>query len=64
MWYKGTKEDCESYNDKVTKGEGYNGTTQHWSSILEIEGDYFIIKNESYPSEMQEVKELPIIDEI
>ena len=33
MIYTGTKKQCEAYNDLVTAGERYQGTTTHWANI-------------------------------
>jgi len=63
MYYKGTKSQCEAYNNEV-----YNGTesmkqdpfTTSYASIQEIEGQFYILKHEDFDSNMQEVNELPI----
>lgn len=62
MYYISTnKNDCEAYNDRVTQGEGYNGTTQQWVNVITHKnGDQFaILAHEDYTSEMELVDELP-----
>ena len=62
MYYKGTKKQCNDYNQKV-----YNGTlsmkldpfTTSYASIQEIEGQFYILKHEDFESNMDEVSELP-----
>ena len=59
MYYTSqNKQELEAYNDMVTQGEGYNGTTKQWASIVEHkDGNQFaILKNNNYPSEMQEIE--------
>ena len=59
MYYTSqNKSEVEAYNTLVTQGEGYNGTTQQWASIVEHkDGNQFaILKNNKYPSEMQEIE--------
>jgi len=63
MYYKGTKTECEAYNNEV-----YNGTesmkqdffTTSYASILEIENNFYILKHKDFNSNMEEVSELPI----
>ena len=63
MYYKGTKTECEAYNNEV-----YNGTesmkqdffTTSYASILEIENNFYILKHKDFNSNMEEVNELPI----
>lgn len=52
--------EIEAYNTLVTQGEGYNGTTQQWASVItHKDGNQFaILKNNNYPSEMQEIESL------
>ena len=66
MYYKGTKKQCNDYNQKV-----YNGTlsmlndefTLSYASIIEIETEFYILKHVDFNSDtMQIVNELPIID--
>lgn len=53
-------QELEAYNTLVTQGEGYSGTTQQWASIVtHKDGNQFaILKNNNYPSEMQEIETL------
>ena len=62
MWYKGTKKQCNDYNQKV-----YNGTesmkqdpfTTSYASIKEIEGQFYILKHKDFESNMEEVNQVP-----
>ena len=61
MYYTSqNKSELEAYNNTVTQGEGYNGTTQKWADVItHKDGNQFaILKNENYPSEMQEIESL------
>jgi len=67
MWYKGTKKQCNDYNQKV-----YNGTesmkqdpfTTSYASIKEIEGQFYILKHKDFESNMEEVNQVPNNDEL
>ena len=67
MHYKGTKTECEAYNNEV-----YNGTesmkqdffTTSYASILEIENNFYILKHKDFESNMQEVNQVPNNDEL
>lgn len=59
MWYKGTKTECENYNNTVTTGENYSGTTTKWAEPIEINGSFYINKHADYTASMEEVSELP-----
>ena len=50
MYYKGTKQECEDYNAKVTLGENYQGSTTSWANVTSNQnGEGFaILKHESY----------------
>jgi len=62
MYYKGTKTECEAYNLEV-----YNGTasmkidffTTSYASILEVEGQFYILKHKDFNSNMEEVSQPP-----
>jgi len=45
-----TKADLEAYNTLVTTGEGYNGTTPNWATIVEHPNglDFAILKHPNY----------------
>ena len=60
MYYIGTLKECEAYNDKVSKGEGYSGQTKRWAEAKKHpEQDlYVIVKHDKYECEMKLVKEL------
>lgn len=64
MHYTGTQKQCEDYNNLVNKSQNYAGTTTKWSEVIEIEGQFFIAKHPLYWSEMDEVNELPIQNEL
>ncbi len=51
MYYTSTtKADLEAYNTLVTTGEGYNGTTTNWATIVEHPNglDFAILKHPNY----------------
>lgn len=62
MWYKGTKQECEAYNNLVSEAKGYKGTTLKWSNIIEIEGVFYIDIETNHKSGMEVVDSLPIIN--
>ena len=62
-FYKGNKKQCDEYNDQVTSGEGYSGTTTKWAEPVEIADDFYIAKHPDYPSELEQVESLPIQEE-
>ena len=45
-----TKADLEAYNTLVKTGEGYNGTTTNWATIVEHPNglDFAILKHPNY----------------
>jgi hypothetical protein len=59
--YTGTKKQCEAYNDLVTKGQKYSGTTTHWANIRKHpkKAVYCIPKHPNYESEMTLLETLP-----
>ena len=60
-YIKGNKQECEAYNDKVTKGENYQGTTTSYDRVKEIKGDFYITKHPNYATNLKIVNELPKI---
>jgi hypothetical protein len=61
MYYVSTnKQDLDSYNEHVSIGEGYNGTTTHWAEIIEHPNgtDFAIKKHEKYDAELKLVESL------
>ena len=60
-YIKATKAECQAYNDKVTKGENYKGTTSKFDEVREIKGDFYITKHPNYPTNLTIVNELPKI---
>ena len=61
MYYRGTKEECEDYNTKVTLGEGYQGSTNSWANITSNQNGqgFAILKHESYESDMTLIDKIP-----
>ena len=45
-----TRSELEAYNTLVTTGEGYNGTTTNWATIVEHPNglDFAILKHPNY----------------
>ena len=62
-FYKGNKTQCDEYNNIVTSGEGYQGTTTKWAEPREIEGFWYIARHESYSSDLELVDNLPVVEE-
>jgi hypothetical protein len=60
MYYKGTKEQCEDYNTKVTLGENYQGSTTSWANVTSNQnGEGFaILKHDKYVSNMKQIENL------
>ena len=61
MIYTGTKKQCEAYNDLVTAGEQYQGTTTHWANIRKhpTKDLWCIPKHDDYESDLTLVDFLP-----
>jgi len=60
-WYTGSKSQCDYYDDKVTNGEGYNGTTTRWAEPRKhpVEDKWAIVKHKNYEeATMEYVAEL------
>lgn len=64
MYYKGTEQECIDYNTAVTAGENYQGTTTHWASPINSEGNWYIPKHNKYSSSMEEVDIVPAPTEV
>lgn len=64
MYYKGTEQECIDYNATVTAGQHYHGVTTHWADPIYSEGNWYIVKNDKYPSSMEEVDNIPAPPEI
>ena len=60
MYYKGTKQECEDYNTKVTLGENYQGSTTSWANVTSNQkGQGFaILKHDNYESDMEQIENL------
>jgi len=54
------KSELVAYNTLVTTGEGYNGTTTNWATIVEHPNgtDYAILKHPSYEAELTQEETL------
>lgn len=60
-YYIGTKSQADYYDDKVTQGESYSGTTTRWAEPREhpTDGTWAIVKHKNYEhSNMTWVAEL------
>ena len=60
MWYKGTKQECESYNKSVADIEKYIGKTNKWAEIKSHPNgiDFAIRKHPKYESNMELTEQL------
>tara|TARA_R100001198_G_C5226101_1_gene206677 strand:- start:1496 stop:1711 length:216 start_codon:yes stop_codon:yes gene_type:complete len=61
MYYASTnREELVAYNEAVNSGEGYNGTTAEWATIIEHPNgkDFAILKHPSYETEVTLVESL------
>lgn len=62
MYYIGTQQECEAYNELVTSGEGYQGITTKWGRVIAHPTDdvFAIIKNDNYdvPLEQATIEEI------
>ena len=61
MYYTSTnREELVAYNEAVNSGEGYNGTTTTWATIIEhLNGvDFAILKHPNYDAELTLVESL------
>jgi len=57
----GTEAECLAYDNAVTAGEGYNGTTTRWAEPRKhpVEDKWAIVKHKNYTDEtMESVAEL------
>lgn len=63
QYIKATKKQCEAYNQEVTQGENYQGSTSQWAEVQEIEGSFYIAVHPDYTTELETVNKLPIIEE-
>ena len=61
MYYTGTQTECEFYNNKVTLGENYQGSTDSWAKITSNQNGqgFAILKHENYESEMTLIDKIP-----
>ena len=61
MYYTSTnREELVAYNEAVNSGEGYNGITATWATIIEHPNrvDYAILKHHNYDAELTLVESL------
>ena len=63
MYYKGTQAECDTYNILVTLGQNYIGTTTQCAEPYEVDGFWYIVKNNDYPCGLEEVQSMPIVNE-
>ena len=61
MYYIGTKEECEAYNNQVTLVENYQGSTTSWANVTSNQnGEGFaILKHKNYESKMTLIDKIP-----
>lgn len=62
-YYKGTEQQCNSYDNFVTSNEKYV-KDDNWANPVEIEGSWYILKHTKYDANMELVNELPKQEEI
>ena len=60
-YIKATKAECEAYNQVVTQGENYQGTTTSYDEVKKIKGNFYITKHPNYTTNLKIVNELPKI---
>lgn len=61
MYYTSqNRSELVAYNESVSSGESYNGTTTHWANVIEHPNgtDFAILKHEKYDSELTLVESL------
>ena len=53
MYYIGTQEQCEAYNQTVVEGKQYPGKTNRWANVIPHPNgtDFAILKNGAYEVE-------------
>jgi hypothetical protein len=61
MYYTGTKQECEAYNNLVVMGENYQDSTTSWANLTSNQNGqgFAILKHESYESEMTLIDKIP-----
>jgi hypothetical protein len=61
MYYIGTKQECQDYNNQVTLGEKYKSYTVRWENVIRNENGqgFAILKHDNYESNMILVESLP-----
>lgn len=60
MYYIGTKDEVDAYNEIVTSGENYQGTTSKWAEPIKhpTQDAYAIIKHPNYSVPLNELQSL------
>lgn len=61
MYYTSqNKSELVEYNKAVTSAQGYNGTTTHWSNVIEHPNgaDFAILKHKNYDAQLTLVESL------
>lgn len=61
-YIKSTKEQCEAYSQKVSKGENYQSATSKWAEVQEIKGNFYIPLHPKYLTKLEIVNQLPKIE--
>lgn len=65
MYYKGTQQQCNSYNEQVSLGENYQVPTTCWAGTIKcLDGDYAILKHPSYESDILQFVETIVIEQL
>ena len=62
-YYKGTEAEANAYNKEVSDAQNYQGQTQKYSNVYEIESFWYVSKHEDFTSDMVEVDNLPATNE-
>lgn len=62
-YIKGTEAACLAYDAEVTAGENYTGGTVRWAEPMEIDGYYYMIVHDRYPTTLTTVTELPVVED-
>ena len=60
-YYKGTKQQCLSYNNTVNEQQGFKPPVLNWANVREIDSNFYIIKHPLHESQEMELTELPKI---
>lgn len=58
MWYKGTKEQCQGYDQMVCLKDGIS-KPNNWYNAIEIDGDFYILKHPKHEFGMVFIEDIP-----